>query len=168
MTAVTSVCVFKKLIKIVEFLCSHFNIEDRRKKATFSAYYALSFQKRQKHNWNTQKKFVQCMEKVLWLIKTCQKQSFMLEISCWDAPQSGRPVEVNSYQIKTLIVNSQHYNAWEIADSKYPNQVPKIICTSLVVFMTLMFGFHICQVKKTFLTISACYSLLKRNKNVLF
>ena len=32
--------------KIGEFLCSHFNIEDGRKKATFSAYYALLFQER--------------------------------------------------------------------------------------------------------------------------
>ena len=38
---------FKKiLIKIGEFLCSHFNIEDGRKKATFSAYYALLFQEK--------------------------------------------------------------------------------------------------------------------------
>ena len=30
---------FKKDIKIGAFLCRHFNIEDGRKKATFSAYY---------------------------------------------------------------------------------------------------------------------------------
>ena len=34
------------LIKIGEFLCSHFNIEDGRKYATFSAYYGLLFQER--------------------------------------------------------------------------------------------------------------------------
>ena len=40
-------CAFKKrLITIGEFLCSHFNIEDGRKKATFLAYYALVFQER--------------------------------------------------------------------------------------------------------------------------
>ena len=33
-----------------------------------------------------------------------------------DAPQSGRPVEVDSDQIKTLIENSQHYSMQEIAD----------------------------------------------------
>ena len=33
-------------LKIHEFLRSHLNIEDRRKKATFSAYYALLFQER--------------------------------------------------------------------------------------------------------------------------
>ena len=34
----------KKLIKIGEFLCSHFNIEDGRKYITFSAYYVLLVQ----------------------------------------------------------------------------------------------------------------------------
>ena len=33
MTAVISACIFKKLIKIGEFLCSHFNIEDERNKS---------------------------------------------------------------------------------------------------------------------------------------
>ena len=36
----------KKSIKIGKFLCSHFNIENERKHATFSAYYALLFQER--------------------------------------------------------------------------------------------------------------------------
>ena len=33
-----------------------------------------------------------------------------------DAPQSGRPVEVDSDQIKMLIENNQHYTTQEIAD----------------------------------------------------
>ena len=37
---------------------------------------------------------------------------FLLE----DTPQSGRPVEVDSEQIETLIENSQHYTTQEIAD----------------------------------------------------
>ena len=61
-----------------------------------------------------------------------------------DAPWSGGPVEVDSDQIKTLIENNQCYTIQEIADiTKYPNQVLKIICTSLVMLITLMFGFHI-------------------------
>ena len=44
-TAVISVCIFLKLIKIGKFLCSHFNIEDGRK-YTFLLYYALLFQER--------------------------------------------------------------------------------------------------------------------------
>ena len=35
MTAVISVCIFKKRIKIGEFLCSYFNIEDGRKMQHF-------------------------------------------------------------------------------------------------------------------------------------
>ena len=44
MTAVISDA-FKKLIKIDEFLRSHFNIEDGRRNTTFLVYYALLFQK---------------------------------------------------------------------------------------------------------------------------
>ena len=36
----------KELIEIGEFSCSHFNIEDGRKYATFLACYALLFQER--------------------------------------------------------------------------------------------------------------------------
>ena len=45
-TAVISVCIKKKKIKIGEFLCSHFRIEGGIKKATFLAYYALLFEER--------------------------------------------------------------------------------------------------------------------------
>ena len=43
MTAVISACILKKLIKLGEFSCSDFNIEGRRKYATFLTYYALLF-----------------------------------------------------------------------------------------------------------------------------
>ena len=46
MTAVVSVCVLKKLIKIGRFLYGHFSIiEDGRKKA-FLVYYAVLVQER--------------------------------------------------------------------------------------------------------------------------
>ena len=54
----------KKKIKTGEFLCSHFNTEDRRKKPTFSEYYALLFQERLKNATEMQKK-KQRMEKAL-------------------------------------------------------------------------------------------------------
>ena len=39
-----------------------------------------------------------------------------------DAPWSGRPVEVGSDPIETLIENNQQYSPWEKADTlKYPN-----------------------------------------------
>ena len=58
------------------------------------------------------------MEKVLWLIE-CVKS--ICKILCRDflladAPRSGRPVEVDSDQIKTLTENNQRYTTWEIED----------------------------------------------------
>ena len=40
----------------------------------------------------------------------------MGDFSLDDAPLLGRPVEVDSNQIKTLIENNQHYTTWERAD----------------------------------------------------
>ena len=84
------------------------------------------------------------------------------------APWSGKPVEVDRNQIKTLTENNQHHTTREIADIlKCPNQMLKIICTSLVMLIALMFGFHISE-KNLLDHISACDSLLKRKENVLF
>ena len=50
--------------------------------------------------------------------RTCQKWFAKLcagDFSLDDAPLSGRPVEVDSDQIKTLIENNQHYTTREIA-----------------------------------------------------
>ena len=81
------------------------------------------------------------MEKVLCLIEHVKSglQSFMLENAAW----SGRPVEVDSDQIKTLRTISIIPLRWKLTYSKYPNQALKIICTSLVMLITLMFGFHV-------------------------
>ena len=62
----------------------------------------------------------------------------MLEISLNDAPQWGGPFGVDSDQMETLTENSQR-SAMCIY-SKYPNQALKIICTSLIMLITLMFG----------------------------
>ena len=51
--------------------------------------------------------------------RTCQKwfEKFRArDFSLDTAPQSGRPVEVDSDQIKTLIENNQHYTTQEIAN----------------------------------------------------
>ena len=51
--------------------------------------------------------------------QTCQKWFAKFragDFSLDDAPQLGRPVEVDSNQIKTLIENSQCYTIQEIAD----------------------------------------------------
>ena len=63
-----------------------------------------------------------------------------------DAPQSGRPVEVKSNQNETIIENNQHSTVQEIANIlKIPNHALKIICTSLVMLMVLIFGSHISE-----------------------
>ena len=51
--------------------------------------------------------------------RTCQKWFAMFhsgDFSLDNAPQSGRPVEVDSNQIETLIENNQCYTTREIAD----------------------------------------------------
>ena len=46
-----------------------------------------------------------------WFVKFCAG-----DFSLDDAPQSGRPIEVDSDQIETLIENNQRYTTREIAD----------------------------------------------------
>ena len=49
----------------------------------------------------------------------CQKWSVKFhagDLSLDDAPQPGRPVEVDSDQIETLIENNQCYTMWEVAN----------------------------------------------------
>ena len=51
--------------------------------------------------------------------RTCQRWSAKyraIDFSLDDAPQSGRPVEVDSDQIETLIENNQRYTTQERAD----------------------------------------------------
>ena len=64
----------KKPYQIGEFLCSHFNIEDGRKQATFLAYYDY-FRKGKNATKTHRKRCVQCVEKVLRLIE-CVKSDF--------------------------------------------------------------------------------------------
>ena len=46
-----------------------------------------------------------------WLMKFCAG-----DFSLNDAPWSGRPVEVDSNQIKTLVEDKQHYTTREVAN----------------------------------------------------
>ena len=94
-------------------------------------------------------RYFQCMKNVPWLIKSVKSglRSLMLEISHWTTFHG--PVEVDSDQIETLIERNQCYTTQEIANIlKYSNQELKIICTSLVMFITLIFGFHMSLAKK--------------------
>ena len=62
-----------------------------------------------------------------WFAKFCAG-NFSLD----DAPLSGRPVEVDSDQIETIIENNQCYTTWEIADilkiskSSVENHLPQL------------------------------------------
>ena len=79
--------------------------------------------------------------------QTCQKWSAKFrarDFSLDDAPRSGRPVEVDSDQIETLTENNQRYTTQETADIlKISKSSVEILCTSLVMLIDLMFGFHI-------------------------
>ena len=53
-----------------------------------------------------------------WFVKF-HARDFLLD----DTPQSGRPLEVDSDQIETLIQNNQGYTTQEVADKlRIPNQ----------------------------------------------
>ena len=82
----------------------------------------LYYFKKGKNVTETQKWFVQYVEKTLWLwligyVKS-GLWSFMLEISCWTMLHSRaqRPVEVDSDQINTLIEISQCSTMQELAN----------------------------------------------------
>ena len=90
-------------IKICEFLCSHFNIEeDARKCATFLAYY---FKKGTNATETQTRRFVQCMEKVLWLVEHVRSglRSFVLEISHWTMLHGWVD------QLKLTAIKSRHW-----------------------------------------------------------
>ena len=110
----------------------------------------------------------------LWLIEHVKSglRNFMLEIFCWRflTPRSGRPVEVDSYQINTLLQNNQRYTMQKITDilkiskSSTENHLHHaLLCSSLWCLGSTWF-----KQKKPLDRISACDSLLKRNENVPF
>ena len=69
---------------------------------------------------------------------------FLLDDADCGLPQSGRPVEIDSDQVE-IFLRTIHVTlrGGQWAYSKYPNQLLNIICTSLVMLITLMFGFQI-------------------------
>jgi len=125
--------------------CSYFNIEDGRKK--HFQHIMLYYFNKDKSSTETQKKICAVYGKGAVTDQTCQKYFVKFhagDFLLYDVPQLGRPVEADNDQTKTLTENYQHYTTQKVADiSKYPNQVWKIICTCLVMLITLMFGFHI-------------------------
>ena len=136
----------KKDIKIGEFLCSHFNIEMEEKKQHFR-HIMLYYFKKSKNATQMQKKICAVYGEVAVTDRMCQKWfaklcggDFLLD----NAAQLGRPVEVDSDQIETLTESNQRYTTREIADIlKISKSNIENHCTSLVMSITLMFGFHI-------------------------
>ena len=100
---------FGKNIKIGEFLCGHFNIEDGRKYTTFWHIMFYYF-KKGKNSTETQKKICAVHGEGAVTDQTCQKcfAKFCAGDSSLDndAPWLGRTHEVDSDQIKTLIESS--------------------------------------------------------------
>ena len=113
------------------------------------------------------------MEKGLWLIESCQKWFVKLRAGDFfldDTPRLGKPVEVDSDQIETLIENNQHSTTWETANtlkiskSSVENplhQLGYVNCFDVWVPRKL-------SEKNLVDHIFACDSLLKCNENVLF
>ena len=82
------------------------------------AHYALLLQER-KSTIEMQKKNYAVYGESTVTDQTCQKWFVKFcagGFSLDDAPWSGRSVELDSDQIKTLSENNQHYTMWEIAD----------------------------------------------------
>uniref|UniRef100_A0AC11CZU8 Uncharacterized protein n=5 Tax=Ovis aries TaxID=9940 RepID=A0AC11CZU8_SHEEP len=105
--------------------------------------------------------------------RTCQKWFAKFragDFSLYDAPRSGRPVEVDSNQIETLIESNQHYTTREIADilkiskSSVENHLHQLgYVNRFDVWVPLKLS------QKNLLDrISTCDSLLKRNESVPF
>ena len=112
------------------------------------------------------------MEKVLWPIEHVKSglQSSMLKISCWTMLVSGKPAEVDSNQIETIIENNQHYIMQEIAailkisKSSTENHLHQ---PGYVNHFDVWVP-HKLSKKNLLDCISACDSLLKCNENVPF
>ena len=164
MTAIISACILKKLIKIGEFLCSHFTIEDGGESNIFSIFI---ISRKVKCNWNTKKDLCSIWRRCCdWsnasevVNRSFHAGDFLLD----DSSRLGRPVEVHSDQIETFIENSWCYTMWEIAD------ILKIVTSSLENRWHQL-GYVNCfdvWVPHKWKKPSQCCSLLEHSKNVLF
>ena len=133
----------------------------------------LYYFKKGKNATETQKKICAVYGEGAVTDRTCQKWFVKFRTGDFpldDAPRSGRPVEVDSDQIKTLIENSQHYTTREIAN------ILKISKSSIENHLHQL-GYvnrfdvwvpHKLSEKNLLDRISASNSLLKRNENILF
>ena len=109
---------FKKLIKIGEFLWSHFNIEDGSSMQHFQ-HVMLYYFKKGKNAAELQRTICAVYREGAVTDWLCQKWCAKFcagDFSLDDSPRSGRPVEIDSDQTETLIENNHNYSMQEIAD----------------------------------------------------
>ena len=146
-------------------------VKMRGKKLHFLAYFALFYQLKCK------KRFVQCMEKMLWLTEHFRSGlQFHAEDFSLDETFHG---QVD--QLKLIAIKWRHWEQSVLYHTKIAGHTQNIQIKHwkkfVVMFIALMFGFHISYAKKkrpnkpktTLLAgISTCDSLIKCNKTVLF
>ena len=133
----------------------------------------LYYFKKSRNATETQKKICAVYGEGAVTDQTCQKWFAKLragDFSLDDAPRLGRPVEVDTDQIETLIENSQHYTMPEIANilkistSSIENHLQQLgYVNSFDVWVP-----HKLSEKNVIDHISTCDSPLKRNENVPF
>ena len=153
-------------------MCSHFNIEDGRKKQHFW-HIMLYYFKKGKHATETQIKICAVYGEGVVTDETCQKWFAKFhagDFSLDDAPRSGRQVEVDSDQIKTLTENNQRCTTREIADilKIYKSSVENHLHQLGYVNRFDVSVPHKLSKENLLDRISTCNSLLKHNENVLF
>ncbi|XP_032467124.1 nucleotide triphosphate diphosphatase NUDT15 isoform X1 [Phocoena sinus] len=133
----------------------------------------LDYFKKGKNATETQKKICAVYGEDAVTERTCQKWFAKFragDFSLDDAPRSGRPVEVDSDQIETLIESNRRYTTREIADIL---KISKSSVENHLHQLGYMNRFdvwvpHKLSEKNLLDRISACDSLLKRNENVPF
>ena len=133
----------------------------------------LCYFKKGKNTTETQKMICAVYGEGAVTDRTCQKWFAKFcagDFSLDDAPWSGRPVEVDSNQIETLIENNQRYTTQEIANilkiskssiENHLHQLDYINCFDVWVP-------HKLSEKNLLDHISACDFLFKCNENILF
>ena len=117
MTAVISACIKKNLSKLVNFCVAILILKMEENKQNFGRL--CSIISRKVKTAETQKKICAVYAEGAVTDRMCPKWFVNFHAGDFllgDAPQSGRPVEVDNDQTETLTENSQCYTTWELAD----------------------------------------------------
>ena len=118
-------------------MCSHFNIEDGGKWATF--WHIMLYYFKKGKNTTEMQKICAVYEEVAEMIEHVKSGlwSFMLEISLWTMLHGQvDQLKLNSDQIKTLVENNQCYTMREIADIlKISKSIKLLVKMKTVSFM---------------------------------